>query len=243
MPRTISVAAIQTSYGEDMQANIAKTVDFVREAAGRGAQVILPPELFEGEYFCRVEDEGLFANAAPLGEHKAVLAMQALAEALGERGIEANVLNAKNDAEEARIIAEAGDVGRVTVSTQMAGRGTDIVLGGNADIIADLNLRERGLNPVDTPEEYEAAWDEEIERMRALTKKEADNVRDAGGLYVLGTERHESRRIDNQLRGRSGRQGDPGRSKFYLSLQDDLMRIETTDVRATISGVLSGLMR
>ena len=106
----------------------------------------------------------------------------------------------------------------------MAGRGTDIVLGGNADIIADLNLRERGLNPVDTPEEYEAAWDEEIERMRALTKKEAETVREAGGLYVLGTERHDSRRIDNQLRGRSGRQGDPGESRFYLSLGDELMR-------------------
>src|SRR5690606_29865885 len=98
-----------------------------------------------------------------------------------------HVLNAKYHASEAQIIAQAGRPGAVTVATNMAGRGTDIVLGGNADIIADLNLRERGLNPVDTPEEYEAAWDAEIERMRALTKKEAEHVREAGGLYVLGT--------------------------------------------------------
>lgn len=147
-----------------------------------------------------------------------------LSRLLTRKGIKHHVLNAKYHASEAQIIAQAGRPGAVTVATNMAGRGTDIVLGGNADIIADLNLRERGLNPVDTPEEYEAAWDAEIERMRALTKKEAEHVREAGGLYVLGTERHDSRRIDNQLRGRSGRQGDPGESRFYLSLGDELMR-------------------
>jgi len=109
------------------------------------------------------------------------------------------------------------------VATNMAGRGTDIVLGGNPDIIADINLRERGLDPIETPEEYEAAWDEELEKVKEKAKKEAEKVRKAGGLYVLGTERHESRRIDNQLRGRSGRQGDPGLTRFYLSMRDDLM--------------------
>jgi len=134
------------------------------------------------------------------------------------------VLNAKFHASEAEIVAQAGRLKAVTVATNMAGRGTDIVLGGNPDIIADLNLRERGLDPVENPEEYEAAWDDEIERMRHLTTEEAEKVRDVGGLYVLGTERHDSRRIDNQLRGRSGRQGDPGESRFYLSLGDELMR-------------------
>ncbi len=147
-----------------------------------------------------------------------------LSKLLTRKGIKHHVLNAKFHASEAQIIAQAGRPGAVTVATNMAGRGTDIVLGGNPDIIADLNLRERGLNPVDTPEEYEEAWDAEIERMRTLSKQEAERVREAGGLYVLGTERHDSRRIDNQLRGRSGRQGDPGESRFYLSLGDELMR-------------------
>ena len=147
-----------------------------------------------------------------------------LSRLLTRKGIKHHVLNAKFHAQEAQIIAQAGRPGAVTVATNMAGRGTDIVLGGNPDIIADLNLRERGLDPVTTPEEYEAAWDAEIERMRKLTKEEAERVREAGGLYVLGTERHDSRRIDNQLRGRSGRQGDPGESRFYLSLGDELMR-------------------
>ncbi|MBD8053479.1 preprotein translocase subunit SecA [Rhodococcus ruber] len=141
-----------------------------------------------------------------------------------KRGIPHNVLNAKFHEQEATIIAEAGRSGAVTVATNMAGRGTDIVLGGNPDILADVELRKRGLDPVHTPEEYEAAWDEAIERINAEVKADADKVRDAGGLYVLGTERHESRRIDNQLRGRSGRQGDPGESRFYLSLGDELMR-------------------
>jgi preprotein translocase subunit SecA len=106
----------------------------------------------------------------------------------------------------------------------MAGRGTDIMLGGNPEFMADFELQQRGLNPADTPEEYEAAWPVEIAKQKAAVKLEHETVVAAGGLYVLGTERHESRRIDNQLRGRSGRQGDPGESRFYLSLQDDLMR-------------------
>ena len=146
-----------------------------------------------------------------------------LSKLLQRRHIKHNVLNAKFHEQEAQIIARAGLPGQVTVATNMAGRGTDIVLGGNPDIIADTNLRERGLDPIETPEEYEAAWDEELEKVKEKAKKEAEKVRKAGGLYVLGTERHESRRIDNQLRGRSGRQGDPGLTRFYLSMRDDLM--------------------
>ncbi|AZA10874.1 preprotein translocase subunit SecA [Corynebacterium gerontici] len=146
-----------------------------------------------------------------------------LSKLLQQRGIKHNVLNAKFHEQEAQIVAQAGLPGAVTVATNMAGRGTDIVLGGNPDILADLNLRERGLDPVETPEEYEAAWDEELARVKARGEKLADEVRAAGGLYVLGTERHESRRIDNQLRGRAARQGDPGTTRFYLSMRDDLM--------------------
>jgi preprotein translocase subunit SecA len=134
------------------------------------------------------------------------------------------VLNAKHHEREAAIIAQAGHAGAVTVATNMAGRGTDIVLGGNHEFLADLELRRRGLDPVETREEYEAAWDRTVEEMRAQVAAEAAEVKEAGGLYVLGTERHESRRIDNQLRGRSGRQGDQGESRFYLSLGDELMR-------------------
>ncbi|RBY91793.1 preprotein translocase subunit SecA [Blastococcus sp. TBT05-19] len=147
-----------------------------------------------------------------------------LAKYLLKRGIPHEVLNAKNHAREASIIAMAGRSGAVTVATNMAGRGTDIQLGGNAEFIADENLRARGLNPTETPEEYEAAWDDALAAAKAQVKAEHEEVAEAGGLYVLGTERHESRRIDNQLRGRSGRQGDPGESRFYLSLGDDLMR-------------------
>ncbi|NEK85354.1 preprotein translocase subunit SecA [Blastococcus saxobsidens] len=147
-----------------------------------------------------------------------------LAKFLLKRGIPHEVLNAKNHAREATIIAQAGRPGAVTVATNMAGRGTDIQLGGSADFIADETLRARGLSPSETPEEYEAAWDEALEVAKAQVKAEHEAVTEAGGLYVLGTERHESRRIDNQLRGRSGRQGDPGESRFYLSLGDDLMR-------------------
>ncbi|MGW0193745.1 preprotein translocase subunit SecA [Nonomuraea sp. NPDC003201] len=148
-----------------------------------------------------------------------------LSKALKRRGVQHEVLNAKNHAREASIIAEAGRKGAVTVATNMAGRGTDIMLGGNSEFRADLELRQRGLDPVETPEEYEKAYPEALEKARAAVKAEHDEVTSLGGLYVLGTERHESRRIDNQLRGRSGRQGDPGESRFYLSLGDDLMRL------------------
>jgi preprotein translocase subunit SecA len=147
-----------------------------------------------------------------------------LSAVLTRRGIKHEVLNAKQHEREAAVIARAGTVGAVTVATNMAGRGTDIMLGGNPEFMADFELQRQGLNPAENPEEYEAAWPAEIAKQKAAVALEHETVVAAGGLYVLGTERHESRRIDNQLRGRSGRQGDPGESRFYLSLQDDLMR-------------------
>ncbi|ETK33573.1 preprotein translocase subunit SecA [Microbispora sp. ATCC PTA-5024] len=148
-----------------------------------------------------------------------------LSRMLKRQGVPHEVLNAKNHAREATIVAEAGRKHAVTVATNMAGRGTDIMLGGNPEFRADLELQQRGLSPSETPEEYEKAWPEALEKAKEAVKAEHEEVVELGGLYVLGTERHESRRIDNQLRGRSGRQGDPGESRFYLSLEDDLMRL------------------
>lgn len=139
-----------------------------------------------------------------------------LAEKLKKRGVKHNVLNAKHHAKEAEIVAQAGRAGAVTIATNMAGRGTDIVLGGNAEMMA-----EAASNHADDPERY----DELLEQFNTQCNTEREEVLEAGGLYILGTERHESRRIDNQLRGRAGRQGDPGCSRFYLSLEDDLLRI------------------
>jgi preprotein translocase subunit SecA len=147
-----------------------------------------------------------------------------LSKMLKRRGIPHEVLNAKYHEREAAIVAQAGRKGAVTVATNMAGRGTDIMLGGNPDFLADLELHQRGLSPVETPEDFEAAWPEAVDKARRAVAEEHEEVVSFGGLYVLGTERHESRRIDNQLRGRSGRQGDPGESRFYLSFDDDLMR-------------------
>jgi preprotein translocase subunit SecA len=147
-----------------------------------------------------------------------------LSALLKKSGIPHEVLNAKHHEREASIIARAGVSGAVTVATNMAGRGTDIMLGGNPEFMADFELQRRGLSPVDNATEYEAAWPDEIAKQKAAVAKGHEEVVALGGLYVLGTERHESRRIDNQLRGRSGRQGDPGESRFYLSLQDELMR-------------------
>jgi preprotein translocase subunit SecA len=147
-----------------------------------------------------------------------------LSALLKKSGVPHEVLNAKHHEREASIIARAGVAGAVTVATNMAGRGTDIMLGGNPEFMADFELQRRGLSPVDNATEYEAAWPAEIAKQREAVAKGHEEVVALGGLYVLGTERHESRRIDNQLRGRSGRQGDPGESRFYLSLQDELMR-------------------
>jgi preprotein translocase subunit SecA len=143
---------------------------------------------------------------------------------LKRRGIPHEVLNAKNHAREASIVAQAGRKGAVTVATNMAGRGTDIMLGGNPEFLANAALIQKGLDPEENLEQYNHAYLEELKITTQQVSNEHDEVANLGGLYVLGTERHESRRIDNQLRGRSGRQGDPGESRFYLSLQDELMR-------------------
>ncbi|PLS28012.1 preprotein translocase subunit SecA [Bifidobacterium anseris] len=144
------------------------------------------------------------------------------------------VLNAKQHEKEAAVVAVAGRKGAVTVATNMAGRGTDIMLGGNVEFLADAKLKEEGYSPEDTPEEYEKLWPETLKQIKEQVKDEHEEVVELGGLYVLGTERHESRRIDNQLRGRSGRQGDPGESRFYLSLEDDLMRLFNTQLVARV---------
>jgi preprotein translocase subunit SecA len=141
------------------------------------------------------------------------------------RGVPHEVLNAKYHEKEAAIIAQAGRRSAITVATNMAGRGTDIMLGGNPESMAAAELAGRGLSPVETPDDYEAAWADALSKAQAAVSAEHEEVVDLGGLYVLGTERHDSRRIDNQLRGRSGRQGDPGESRFYLSLGDDLMQL------------------
>jgi preprotein translocase subunit SecA len=153
-----------------------------------------------------------------------------LSKLLKQNGVPHEVLNAKHHHREAAIVAQAGRRGAVTVATNMAGRGTDIMLGGNPEFMAAADLTQQGLSPALDPEAYEAAWPAAIDQARGAVQAEHDEVVALGGLYVLATERHESRRIDNQLRGRSGRQGDPGESQFYLSLQDDLMRLFKADM-------------
>jgi preprotein translocase subunit SecA len=153
-----------------------------------------------------------------------------LSNLMKRKGIPHTVLNAKVHADEAKIVAMAGHRGAVTVATNMAGRGTDIMLGGSVEFLADQELRKRGLEPSgETAEAYDEAWPATVEEIKGRVAAEHDLVKELGGLYVVGTERHESRRIDNQLRGRSGRQGDPGESRFYLSLQDELMRLFKSD--------------
>jgi preprotein translocase subunit SecA len=153
-----------------------------------------------------------------------------LSNLLKKHGVPHEVLNAKHHDREAAIVAQAGHKGAITVATNMAGRGTDIMLGGNPEFMAATELTDRGLSPVDDAEAYEAAWPAALAKAKAAVASEHEEVVALGGLYVLGTERHESRRIDNQLRGRSGRQGDPGETRFYLSLQDDLMRLFKADL-------------
>ena len=159
---------------------------------------------------------------------------------LDRRGIKHSVLNAKNHEREAHIIAQAGRLGAVTVATNMAGRGVDIMLGGNVEYLAQESLRVNGMDPDETdPEAWSQALQSEVEIKTGEVAAEHDKVVQLGGLCVLGTERHESRRIDNQLRGRSGRQGDPGASRFFLSLEDDLMRMFATKTVASLMDRLS----
>ena len=146
-----------------------------------------------------------------------------VSDLLKKRGIPHHVLNAKHHEREAYIIAQAGRVGAVTIATNMAGRGTDILLGGNAEFLAKEMLDNRGITP--ESENYEAEKEAALAEARSITEAEHAKVVEAGGLHVIGTERHESRRIDNQLRGRAARQGDPGSTRFFLSLEDNLMRI------------------
>jgi preprotein translocase subunit SecA len=158
-----------------------------------------------------------------------------LADMLKRRGIKHNVLNAKFHEKEAEIVAQAGRSGAVTIATNMAGRGTDILLGGNPEVLASEILHKRGTNVLEaSPEEYAAALAEADQ----VCAEDREKVLAAGGLHIVGTERHEARRIDNQLRGRSGRQGDPGSSRFYLSLEDDLMRRFASDRVSSIMGRL-----
>src|SRR5213083_1850616 len=145
-----------------------------------------------------------------------------LSKLLKKRGIRHEVLNAKYHEREAEIVAQAGREGSVTIATNMAGRGTDILLGGNPDFLSKEILRKKGLDPVTASAEEQATA---LVEARRITEPEHQQVVELGGLHIVGTERHESRRVDNQLRGRSGRQGDPGSSHFYLSLEDDLLRI------------------
>ena len=157
-----------------------------------------------------------------------------LSRLLAKAGVRHEVLNAKNHAREAAIVAQAGRLGAVTVATNMAGRGTDIMLGGNSEFLTVAKINAQGINAEEHPEEYQAAWIKTFEEMKAEVAVEAEKVLEVGGLYVLGTERHESRRIDNQLRGRAGRQGDKGESRFYLSLTDDLMRLFSSGAAASL---------
>ncbi|CAN5506597.1 preprotein translocase subunit SecA [soil metagenome] len=181
----------------------------------------------EAKFAAVVEDiaERYDAGQPVLVGTTSVAKSELLSEALRRRGVQHEVLNAKHHAREASIVAEAGRRSALTVATNMAGRGTDIMLGGNPEFMAVSDLRQRGLDPTETPEEYEAAWDGALARAEEAVEAQHEEVTELGGLYVLGTERHESRRIDNQLRGRAGRQGDPGESRFYLSLEDQLMRL------------------
>ncbi len=155
---------------------------------------------------------------------------EVLSALLKRAGVPHEVLNAKNHGREASIVALAGRKGAITVATNMAGRGTDIILGGNPEFLTDAVVRERDIDPTENPEEYEEAWNSILPEIEEQVSEEHDEVVELGGLYVVGSERHESRRIDNQLRGRSGRQGDPGESRFYLSLEDDLMRLFKGDM-------------
>ena len=197
----------------------------------RGMQRVDQPDLVykseDGKFDAVVADivERHAAGQPVLVGTTSVEKSELLSRKLRKAGVPHEVLNAKQHAREASIIAQAGRKGAVTVATNMAGRGTDIMLGGNAEFMAVAAMAEKALDAAENPEEYEAAWPEVLAAAKESVSAEHDEVKELGGLYVLGTERHESRRIDNQLRGRSGRQGDPGESRFYLSLQDDLMRL------------------
>jgi preprotein translocase subunit SecA len=190
----------------------------------------------EAKYDAVVEDlaERYEAGQPVLVGTVSVAKSERLDDLLTKRGIPHEVLNAKQHTREAEIVVQAGRLHAVTVATNMAGRGVDIILGGNPEGLANRQVRAEGLDPED--DEGKARYRTLLETHKAVCEAEGDKVRQLGGLYVLGTERHESRRIDNQLRGRSGRQGDPGESRFYLSLEDDLMRLFATGAMNWVMG-------
>ncbi|MBO6098379.1 MAG: preprotein translocase subunit SecA [Aeriscardovia sp.] len=199
----------------------------------------------QNDLIFRTKKEKLAAIVRDVAEHyskgqpvllgtASVESSEVLSSLLDVAQIPHTVLNAKQHEKEAAVVAVAGRKGMVTVATNMAGRGTDIMLGGNVEFLTDKALKDQGYSAEDTPEEYEKLWGPTLEKVKEEVKKEHDEVVALGGLYVLGTERHESRRIDDQLRGRSGRQGDPGESRFYLSLEDDLMRLFNTQLVARV---------
>ncbi|MBO6020786.1 MAG: preprotein translocase subunit SecA [Aeriscardovia sp.] len=207
----------------------------------------------QNDLIFRTKREKLSAIVRDVAEHyekgqpvllgtASVESSEVLSSLLDAAGIPHTVLNAKQHEREAAVVAVAGRKGMVTVATNMAGRGTDIMLGGNVEFLTDKALKDQGYSAEDTPEEYEKLWGPTLEKVKEEVKKEHDEVVELGGLYVLGTERHESRRIDDQLRGRSGRQGDPGESRFYLSLEDDLMRLFNTQIVARVmaKGMVEG---
>ncbi|WP_149202603.1 preprotein translocase subunit SecA [Actinotalea subterranea] len=220
-----------TAQTEAAEFQSTYTLGVVPIPTNRDMQRIDQPDLVykneEGKFTAVVADivERHAAGQPVLVGTTSVEKSELLSRLLRKQGVPHEVLNAKQHAREASIVAQAGRKGAVTVATNMAGRGTDIMLGGNAEFMAVADLAARGLDPAEQAEEYEKAWPDALEAAKAAVAAEHEEVVELGGLYVLGTERHESRRIDNQLRGRSGRQGDPGESRFYLSMTDDLMRL------------------
>ena len=202
-----------------------------------------PQRKDEGDFIYKTEEAKFNALADDIAERNAngqpvlvgtisVEKSEHLSRLLDRRGIKHAVLNAKQHDREASVVTQAGRIGSVTVATNMAGRGVDILLGGNPEGLAEHELLARGSSPEAEPEVYEQL----VEQFKASCRVEGDQVREVGGLYVLGTERHESRRIDDQLRGRSGRQGDPGESRFYLSLEDELMRLFASNAMNWVMG-------
>ena len=192
----------------------------------------------DGTYITQDGEERPLVQPILIGT-TSVAASEKLSRLLSEAGIRHNVLNARHEEQEAHIIAQAGRLGAVTVSTNMAGRGTDILLGGNADMIVEEQLAIMGLTPQYTPVEYENQRKLLQPIADAKAEEEAELVRELGGLYVIGTTRHDSRRIDNQLIGRAGRQGDPGRSKFFLSLDDEILRFYGASNLARVARAMS----
>lgn len=192
----------------------------------------------EGEYTTPEGEKRPLVQPILIGT-TSVAASERLSRMLTAAGIKHNVLNAKHVEQEAHIVAQAGRLGAVTISTNMAGRGTDILLGGSADMLVEEQMKIMGLTPEHTPTAYEEQRHALQPIMDRKVAEEADLVRELGGLYVMGTARHDSRRIDNQLIGRSGRQGDPGRSKFFLSLEDELLRFYSPRQVAGISRVMA----